>query len=87
MAAKVWQVKQVEICSLINRSLVEAQTRNVLSRFFRGLGRWLLLSVSGIITLLAVVALIQYYPQYLLIGFFVFLVAFLVYFLLKKTFG
>ena len=59
----------------------------MLSKFFRGLGRWLLLLAGGIVALLGMVALIQYYPQGLLIGFFMFLVGFLVYYLLKKTFG
>jgi uncharacterized membrane protein len=59
----------------------------MLSRFFKGLGRWLLLSVGAIISLLAVGALIRFRPVWLLIGFFVFLIAFLVYYMLKKFFG
>jgi len=59
----------------------------MLGRFFRGLGRCLLLAISGIVALLVTAALIQYYPKGLLIGFFGFLIAFLVYYMLKKLFG
>jgi len=59
----------------------------MLNRFFKFLGRCLLLIAGGIAILLVMAVFIEYYPQGLMIGFFLVLVGVIVYYMLKNTFG
>lgn len=59
----------------------------MLNRFFKFLARCLLFVAGAILALLIMAVLIQYYPQVLMIGFFLVLVTVIFYYILKNTFG
>jgi hypothetical protein len=59
----------------------------MLNRFFKFLARCLLFVAGAILAFLIMAALIQYYPQVLMIGFFLVLIMVIIYYMLKNTFG